>query len=211
MGGLPGGRFGAARAAALFAWVVACAAGFAGLAAYRGATGEPARAAATWPAASRLASAGPDSARLVAFLHPRCPCSRATLGEIERILARPHQPLCAVAVLVVPDSLGAAWAHTDLYRAAVAIPGLRVVVDPGGVEARRFGPFTSGQVLFYDTGGRLRFAGGVTPGRGHAGDNAGEDAVVALAAGGSGGTTLTPVFGCALWTPRPAGPGAPTP
>ena len=45
------------------------------------------------------------------------------------------------------------------------------------------GATTSGHVLLYDAGGVLRFAGGITDGRGHEGDNAGLDAALALLRG----------------------------
>ena len=55
--------------------------------------------------------------------------------------------------------------------------GWRCVLDPGGAEARRFGVATSGHVLLYDTRGDLIFSGGITPGRGEQGDNAGPGGV----------------------------------
>jgi hypothetical protein len=58
--------------------------------------------------------------------------------------------------------------------------------------------WTSGETMLYDASGRLVFAGGITGSRGHGGDNAGEDAVVAALLGGSGGASEAPVYGCAL-------------
>jgi hypothetical protein len=81
------------------------------------------------------------------------------------------------------------------------MPGVRVFVDRDGAEAKRFGVATSGQVLFYDAQRRLRFTGGITAGRGHAGDNAGADAIVSLVDHGTTVEPETPVFGCALGTP----------
>jgi len=67
------------------------------------------------------------------------------------------------------------------------------------VEARRFGVETSGQTLLYDAGGRLIFSGGITGSRGHAGDNAGEAALVALLTSGQADRRATSVFGCPLF------------
>ena len=50
----------------------------------------------------------------------------------------------------------------------------------------------------YDAGGQLRFSGGITPARGHAGDNAGRSAIVALVESASSAPVETPVFGCSL-------------
>jgi hypothetical protein len=73
-----------------------------------------------------------------------------------------------------------------------------VLGDLNGALARRFGAETSGYVLLYDAGGRLLFRGGITAGRGHAGDNAGMSAVVALVRGESISQAQTPVYGCSL-------------
>src|SRR3954463_15141423 len=40
-----------------------------------------------WPAASKLGST-PTRPTLVLFLHPRCPCSRASLTELEALFAK---------------------------------------------------------------------------------------------------------------------------
>jgi len=66
------------------------------------------------------------------------------------------------------------------------------------VQEGRVGAETSGYVLLYDRSGQLRFRGGITAGRGHAGDNAGEDAVVALVTGRPASRQQTPVYGCSL-------------
>ena len=200
----------APRVVLALAWLATAGAGMKLLLDHQSRAGEPAQAPAAWPGESRLGPS-PDIPRLVVFLHPRCPCSRATLSELSRLMARRRAPVDAVAVFIIPDELVASWGQTDLWREARRIPGLRVVLDPGGVESRRFGPVTSGQVLYYGAEGRLAFAGGITPGRGHAGDNAGEATVLALLEGSSTrAIAATPVFGCALWSPQPKQEGART-
>ena len=169
-----------------------------------------------WPASSRLPKRIGELTLLV-IAHPRCSCTRATLGELARIMSRADHGLSACVVFALPAGRDSSWIEADLWRAASSIPGARVFVDQDGAEARRFGTATSGQTLLYDGRGRLRFAGGITPGRGHAGDNAGADAVVAAANAGTmtatarasdrdaGGRSETPVFGCALATTSGAG------
>jgi len=44
----------------------------------------------------------------------------------------------------------------------------------------------------------LLFKGGITSGRGHAGDNAGADAIALLLAAQDPGVRQTPVYGCSL-------------
>jgi hypothetical protein len=76
-----------------------------------------------------------------------------------------------------------------------------MVHDHDGVEARRFGAATSGQVILYDARGTLLFSGGITPARGHSGDSTGRDAILALLIDGSSEASETPVFGCSLFDP----------
>ena len=95
------------------------------------------------------------------------------------------------------------WTRTALWRDAAALPGVRVSADRDGVLAKRFGAAISGQVLLYDPTGRLLFAGGITGSRGHAGDNAGLDAVADLLdhARPAGLTAAqAPAFGCPILT-----------
>ena len=135
---------------------------------------------------------------LVMMVHPRCPCSRASIGELEKIMTRGRGRVTAQVLCYKPEGAADDWAQTDLWRSAGAIPGVRVVADEGGREAARFGGETSGQTALFDGTGRLVFQGGITAGRGHAGDNAGSDAVLALVTGASLTKAATHVFGCPI-------------
>jgi hypothetical protein len=123
---------------------------------------------------------------------------------LERLVAACDGRLDVEAVLVRPAGADERWEQTDLARAVAAIPGVRTTVDAGGSVARRFGARTSGQVVLYDPAGHLVFGGGITPSRGHEGDSAGGDAVVAavrsttVARAGAAAAAVTPVYGCAL-------------
>jgi len=66
--------------------------------------------------------------------------------------------------------------------------------DPLAETARSFGVHTSGQALLYAPDGTLRFAGGITSGSGHAGDNAGVDAIARYVRDGLRDFTCTPTF-----------------
>src|SRR5262249_10319613 len=124
-----------------------------------------------WPVGSRV-EFDSDRDNLVVFFHPRCPCSRATLSQLQRVLARSwSSPPLVTRCYVDPDGVGAGWAHTALWRHATALPGVNVVVDRGQAVARRFGALTSGHALLYDSTGRLVYSGGITAVRGHEGDN----------------------------------------
>lgn len=100
-----------------------------------------------------------------------------------------------------PESAPPGWERTSLWHEAAALPGVRVVVDPGDVEASRFGVATSGHGLPYDVADQLRFRGGITPSRGRQGDNPGRDAVIAWLRGGRGETSAGVRFSCLLFAP----------
>jgi hypothetical protein len=178
-------------------WLIMAGAGFIVLAKYQNASGAVGRAPSDWPAQTRVAL---DQKRntLLMFVHPQCPCSRASIEELNRLLARSHDSVRAQVWFFKPAGFPAEWTRSDLWRSAAAIPGVTVQDDPDGSQARLFGAETSGFVLLYDRRGQLRFKGGITGSRGHAGDNAGESAIVSLLAGRGVALSQTPVFGCSL-------------
>lgn len=179
---------------AIVAWPFVVAAAFGVLVASKSASGPPSAAPHEWPAASSVQrTAGRWT--LVMNAHPRCACTRASIRELERLMARIHRRADAVVVFAggVPAGAG------DLHAAARAIPGVRVVDDVGNKEAKRFGAATSGAVLLYDPAGQLVFQGGLTLARGHEGDSAGAAAIRArVLRNETNGATESNVFGCAL-------------
>ncbi|HLF93366.1 MAG TPA: hypothetical protein VJB14_07885 [Planctomycetota bacterium] len=56
---------------------------------------------------------------------------------------------------------------------ARTLPGIGVLGDPSGMEARQSSISTSGRVLLYDIEGELLLWGGTASMRGHGGDDAG--------------------------------------
>jgi hypothetical protein len=148
-----------------------------------------------WPRAAVSHPASPKATLLV-FVHPECPCSRATMEELAHVMV--FQNLVEARVYF-SEPAGTSWPKTGLYESASRIPGVRVFSDPDGAIARQFGARTSGQSLLYNTAGRLLFSGGITGARGHVGGNEGEDAVLMLLEGGTPLHRTAPVFGCALY------------
>jgi hypothetical protein len=181
-------------------WAVAITFGLARLWAYEGTAGVPARPPLAWPVDTRvIRTAGLPT--LVLLAHPRCPCSRATIGELAQLMTDCHGTLTVTVLMLRPAGAPAGWERTDLWDAAAAIPGVSVACDPDGAESRRFGAATSGQALLYAADGRLLFAGGITESRGHRGDNAGRSAVTTLVLGKgptAAAPSVTPVYGCPL-------------
>jgi hypothetical protein len=163
--------------------------------------GRTGNTASAWPAESRIMRSG-KLPTLVMFCHPQCPCTRASLGELSRLLADIHGQVEAQVLFFKPAGLPDDWARTDLWRSAEEVPGVRVQIDEDASEARRFQVETSGHALLYDTRGRLLFSGGLTAARGHEGDNAGCDALAALLRGTTAAEGRTPVFGCSLLAPE---------
>ena len=154
-----------------------------------------------WPAASRIQPA-PDHATLVMLAHPHCPCTRASIGELAAIMAHCQGRLTAYVLFLKPEGFSDDWEKTDLWQSASTIPGVKVILDGDGHEARLFHAATSGQTMLYDPRGRLLFSGGITGSRGHFGDNAGQSAIVALANAEVPDQTETLVFGCPLFDPQ---------
>lgn len=150
-----------------------------------------------WPQDSKL-HRNPNGMTLLMFAHPRCPCTRASLAELEDILDRRPNDLQCNVVFFEPADAGADWMNTDQVVTARSIVGVDVASDIDGLEAKRFSATTSGYTLLYDRSGNLVFSGGITMSRGHIGDNAGQIAVEKILAGESTNQSNTPVFGCSM-------------
>ena len=188
-------------AAFLVLWVPAVAFGINILWKYSSTPGRPGTPSLSWPEGVHVKRA-PGRSTLVMFAHPQCPCTSATLGELAIIMAHTSDRLDAEVFFYMPSTVPASWARTELWSAASAIPGVHVFEDRDAHMAERFGAFTSGQTLLYDPLGHLQFKGGITPWRGHSGDNAGRSAIIALVRGDpppmGALPEVTPVLGCSL-------------
>ena len=179
-------------------WIVTLGAGLSLMWRYENAPGLDLHTAPkTWPLSSRIV---PSKGRplLVMMLHPQCPCSMASLGELALIMARAQGTLDAHVVFYKAPGTAPDWHETDSWRAASRIPGVSLNLDPERAEQRRFGAATSGHTLFFDRDGVLQFSGGITPSRGHSGDNAGRTAIISLLMQAQPERRSTFVFGCSL-------------
>jgi hypothetical protein len=183
-------------------WAAAIVLGFAAVEAYDRSPGAAGAPASAW----LDAGFGPldGRARVLMFVHPRCPCSRASLAEFERLVAESSNALDAWIVLYRPRAQTDGWLDSDLWRQAEQIPGVRLREDPDGELARRFGVVTSGHTIAYDAGGRLAFSGGIT--RARSGADAHGHTTVRAALNGGGPPSACPVFGCPILPDEPARP-----
>ncbi len=184
----------------VFLWFIVVAAGLLFLWSYENTPGIAAVPPRLWPGASRIKPT-PGRATLVMLTHPQCPCTRASIEELDKLMAHCRGRMDAYVVLMKPVGFSDAWIKTDLWRNALKIPGVTVLFDQDEIEAQRFHAATSGQVILYGTDGRLLFSGGITGSRGHVGDNAGESAIEALVDTGSADVDNSRVFGCPMFKP----------
>ena len=133
------------------------------------------------------------------FLHPRCPCSAASLHELNRLVADSPIPLTVRVLFVRPEGAVEGWERTKLWDAAIILPDVKVATDPGGSEARRMGAMTSGHLALSDPTGRIRFRGGITVARGRIGDSDGRRAILSAISQENLFDATAPTFGCALF------------
>ena len=178
-------------------WLAASVAGLGLLARYSGTSSALGDAPNDWPAASAI-SRSTGKTTILMFAHPRCPCTRASIAELERILARAGDRVRATVLFVSPQGSPSGWAQSGLWERAAAVPGLRLLEDREGIEARRFGALTSGHVLVFSVDGKRIFSGGITSSRGHEGDNEGKTLVLEVLQGNTNDARAA-VYGCALF------------
>jgi hypothetical protein len=180
-------------------WTLAVAFGMMALLRYSNSPGPDVISPSTWPAESRILL---DSKlpTLVMFAHPRCPCTQASLGELERLVSNCREQLSVQVWFVKPAGTDADWTNSVLWHRAAAIPGVVPHCDDNGDEARRFHAETSGHSVLYNPRGNLLFQGGITSARGHEGDNPGRSAVESIVQHKLFTEVHTPVYGCSLLT-----------
>lgn len=181
-------------------WLFAIGTGIVSILDYENASGSAGLAPKKWISGSSI-PLDPSRDTLVMFAHPRCPCTRASIEELNRLLAQSSGRIAAHVLFFRPHDYPVDWAHTELWRTAAAIPGVTVGEDIDNGLSCKFGAETSGYVLLYNPAGQLLFRGGINGSRGHAGDNVGESAIISLAMGKSCAVRQTPVYGCSLLTP----------
>jgi hypothetical protein len=167
---------------------------------YENRPGSDGAVARSWPSGSEVLR---DAAvpTLLLFVHPHCPCTRATINELAILMAHCQGKVCVRVLCFTPATFPENWEKTTVWQSASEIPGVEVSRDIDGVEARRFGAQTSGHAMLFDSKGSLLFSGGITGSRGHSGDNQGRSSIVRLLNGQSIERADSCVFGCSLLDP----------
>jgi hypothetical protein len=164
---------------------------------YETTPGEITKSPTHWPVESQIERSA-SCPTLIVFAHPRCPCTRASIRELELIMAHCNGRVDARVLFFKPTDSSAEWEKTDLWLSAEAIPGVKVHCDEDCSEAEKFCATTSGYSLLYNPNGQLLFSGGITGSRGHSGDNAGRSSIESLVMNGVTNQKRTFVFGCSL-------------
>jgi hypothetical protein len=116
------------------------------------------------------------------------------LAELAQVMERAHSRLQAWVLFAQPRDAP----HPAAWIEAARLPDTQVGIDPTGAEAARFGALTSGYLVLYDSSGRLRFSGGITAARGHAGENMGRNELLAALDDTTPEAQRHSVFGCSL-------------
>lgn len=107
---------------------------------------------------------------LVYFIHPNCPCTLASNFELQRVLQQNYPELNIVSVI-----------RSENRSIESPING-RTIYDTNGEISSELGINTSGHVVLYDKNGLAIYSGGVTPSRGHRGNNFGSSSLINLLA-----------------------------
>lgn len=180
-------------------WLALLSVGFAALVAYSQTAG-----AKDSPPDSITADA--SSWYLFLGVHPKCPCTLATVSELERLLCRTSAEIYCSALVYVPGNEVPGdqhnFADTLLVDRLRNLPACEIVLDQDGQSAANLGILTSGSCVLYDGNGVLKFHGGITPSRGHEGDNLGTQAILALLQGEHSEVKSTEVYGCRIIAER---------
>ena len=182
-------------------WTGGIVGGLAALNRYKSTPGKEGQVLQTWPSDSTLPRET-NSPTLVVFAHPLCPCTRASMTELTRLLDRKGDRVRTLIVMMRPTSAGDEWARSSLVKTAQRLPNTKVLEDTDGREAERFGATTSGTAALYGRDGQLLFHGGLTIARGHEGDSPGVKQIADLLEDRRIANAGAPVFGCSLFTPE---------
>lgn len=166
-----------------------------------------------WPVLPEL-KLEPGHAVVLMALHPRCPCSAASIEQLQECVRSMDNRIDLIILESMPAGAKPEWTDSALCRQIKALSRAKLIIDTDGTLASAFGLTTSGQVVAYDSAGELRFNGGLTAARGVEGNNPSSetfrellaqmllnDSSVAVSGSETGihiRPLLPPVFGCKL-------------
>lgn len=133
------------------------------------------------------------------FAHPFCPCFNDTLEALTAVQARVGSRVRIEVVFVWADPSSHEIDASTSIRTASKLPGATVHYDTTGSLAAAYQAVSSGHLVFHDAAGVLRFQGGITTARGHAGSTVAREQLIDLIETPHAGPLVTtPIFGCPL-------------
>lgn len=189
----------------LLVWTISIVAGVRILFKYENTPGMSGTPERYWPSDVHVARST-AAFTLVLLAHPDCPCTRASLAELEEIVAKSEGKLTSYVIFSKPGARDAEIESAPLWKTARGIPKITVIFDATGTDTGRFGGHVSGQTMLYDRHGLLVFSGGITTSRGHEGVSDGTEAILGTISARAGSVASTPVFGCSLHNPSASEP-----
>lgn len=147
-----------------------------------------------------------DAKPLTLFMaiHPGCPCTGASLEQVDRLIARNPDSIQLVGLVrdsgESTESTSDSKLHEESYwKRLESMPNARPFADKDGSLANLLGTHVSGATIAYDETGSLRFQGGMTASRGHAGPSRSMDELESIARQlAPPELCSTPTFGCSL-------------
>lgn len=150
----------------------------------------------------QLASQQPT---LIMFAHPQCPCSKASIIELQGVAQKLRGQVNIKIYFIQPASKDRGWLESSSWALAKTIPDAQVLADPRGTMAKMFSARVSGETLLYSKEGELLFEGGITPSRGHVGENHGTRSIIEAVQTGLASIKRTQIYGCNLFTQEEEG------
>lgn len=178
-------------------WIAAIIVGYTCLISYNMTSGQTLAAPVSWPKASEMPHDS-ELPTLLVFIHPKCPCTQATIQELEKLLGETRGSVRCRMLFVCPSRLVPSWMDSRLARYCSSIEGADLDIDIDGALASMFNATASGQCLLYSARGELLFEGGITSERGHIGESIGRDAIRKIVRHDPAYIRCSPVFGCEL-------------
>jgi len=144
-----------------------------------------------------------SSYQLYVFLHPYCPCSKATLHELEELLNKiKKSTYSTVKTKIIFFKSGQDtknWEKGTLWKNVHQLNNVEVIIDSNGGLSKHYQAKTSGETMLFDKKGHRLFDGGITISRGHEGDNPGKEYIYRLVTQEKTNRIDSPVFGCPLF------------
>ena len=180
-------------------WLIAISTGLYFLYQYQNKNGELGTSSSHWIESSNI-HFEENKNNVLMFLHPYCPCSRASLNELAKILSHKIKPSTVKIILAKPESKDSNWVYeSPLYKITKEL-NFQSLIDKNSHESKLFEAKTSGLVLIFNKDKKLMFRGGITDSRGHEGDNKGaQKALTILQSISSQSLEEFFVFGCEIY------------